>query len=239
MGEKREEEEEEQRRHLDPGRRRRLRASSSSSSLSRHRAAAHANPARTEELERRAAASERPTTETSARSKRPAEPAALTSSEEHAEELFRRDIFSAAETALEPGSGCASPCESAATTSSSAARVRVGARLIINRTFVGIAQHLESFRNHWTAGTCFAVSALLSAVKIEVLNPAPTFEGLFGAGCEVLVGMQSCQSQVLVTSCAPNQGGATNSLSACCCRFTGGGSCESAYRPRIPYAYAL
>ena len=56
------------------------------------------------------------------------------------------------------------------------------------------------------------------------IDSAPTFEGLFGAGSEVLVGMQSCQSQVLVLSCAPNQSGATNSLSACCYRSGGGGS---------------
>ena len=155
LGEKGEEEEEQQRRHLDPQRRRRLRASSSSSSLSRHWAAPHANPARAEELERRAAASEGPAAETSARPKGPAEPSALASSEEHAEELFRRDIF-AAETALEPRSGCASPREPAgATAASSAARIRIGARLIIYRAFVGIAQHLESFRDHWAARKWF------------------------------------------------------------------------------------
>lgn len=166
LGEKGEEEEEEQRRHLDPQRRRGLRASSSSSSLSRHWAAPHANPARAEELERRAAASEGPAAETSARPKGPAEPSALTSSEEHAEELFRRDVF-AAETALEPRSGCASPRESATTTSSTAARIRVGARLIVYRAFVGIAEHLESFRDHWPARKCFGVSALLSAHRLS------------------------------------------------------------------------
>lgn len=201
LGEKREEEEEEQRRHLDPRRRRRLRASSSSSSLARHRAASHADPARAEELERSAAASERPASETSARSKGAAEPSTLTTSEEHAEELFRRDIFSA-ETALEPRSGCASPREPAtAASSSSAARIRVGARLIIYRAFVGIAEHLESLRDHCAARKVFR--SALSYLAPKSILPAPTFEGLFGAGSEVLVGMQSCQSRVLVIPCAP------------------------------------
>lgn len=185
LGEKGEEEEEEEGRHLYPQRRRGLRASSSSSSLSRHRPAAHANAARTEELERRAAASERPAAETSTRSKRPAKPSALTSSEEHAEELFRRDIFSA-ETALESRSGCASPREPAAATSSSAARIRVGARLIVYRAFVGIAQHLESFRDHWAARKCFGVSALLSAHTsiLRLLLKASSAPGArFLSGC--------------------------------------------------------